>query len=510
VTRPTALGNVTADRVDRRVWIIAAACTCGPLMSGLDSTMVNVSLDTIGRAFATPLGTVQWITSAYLLALALALPLNGWLVDRVGSRRVFLVCFAIFVAASALCGTAGSLSALVGYRVLQGIAGGLLAPMMQLMMARHAGRHMARVIGIAAMPVMVGQMLGPSLGGLVLAFLGWRWIFLVNVPVGLLAIAFAWRVLPRDEPTSKRRLDLLGFAMISPGLALLLEGLVSLAHAAPAAPYSLLGSAVLLAAFAAHALRRPATALIDLRLFRGRIFRAAAATQFVSNAINFGGQLLMPLFFLKLRDASPGLTGLLLAPMGLGVFFALPIMGRLSERFGARAVSGCGAAIALLGTIVVVVNGIPGVTHALVPHWRGDLLLVLSGLGYASYSLIGRDVLARRDPLDVTARSIVWGALAMAPLALLEWWGGLRPALTAGGAAGALYLGVVITALGVVFGDWGLARVEASRAAVFLTVQPIAGALLGVAFLHEPLTVFTAVGGALIVLGLWLTATGPR
>ena len=169
-----------------------------------------------------------------------------------------------------------------------------------------------------------------------------------------------------------------------------------------------------------------------------------------------------------------------------------------------------GAVVALLGTIVVVVNGIPGVTHALAPHWRGDLLLVLSGLGYASYSLIGRDVLARRDPLDVTARSIVWGALAMAPLALLEWWGGLRPALTAGGAAGALYLGVVITALGYLAWNWGLARVEASRAAVFLTVQPIAGALLGVAFLHEPLTVFTAVGGALIVLGLWLTATGPR
>lgn len=168
-----------------------------------------------------------------------------------------------------------------------------------------------------------------------------------------------------------------------------------------------------------------------------------------------------------------------------------------------------GAAVALLGTLVVVVNGIPGVTRALVPHWRGDLLLVLSGLGYASYSLIGRGVLARRDPLDLTARSIVWGAVAMAPLALLEWWDGLRPALTAGGGAGALYLGVVITALGYLAWNWGLARVEASRAAVFLTVQPIAGALLGVLLLHEPLTLFTALGGVLVVLGLWLTATGP-
>lgn len=326
-------------------------------MAGLDSTMVNVSLDTIGRSFGVPLGTVQWITSAYLLALALALPLSGWLVDRFGARRVFLACFIGFIASSALCASATSISALISFRVLQGIAGGLLAPMMQLMMARHAGRHMARVIGVAAMPVMIGQMLGPSLGGLILTWLNWHWIFLVNIPVGLIAIGFAWWALPRDETTSPRRLDLIGFAMISPGLALLLEGLVSLAHQHAAAPFSLAASAILLAGFAVHALRRPAVALIDLRLFKGQVFRAAAATQFLSNAINFGGQLLIPLFFLQVRGASPGLTRLMLAPMGLGVFFALPVMGRLSERFGARAISGSGAAIALLGTLPFALAG---------------------------------------------------------------------------------------------------------------------------------------------------------
>jgi drug/metabolite transporter (DMT)-like permease len=108
----------------------------------------------------------------------------------------------------------------------------------------------------------------------------------------------------------------------------------------------------------------------------------------------------------------------------------------------------------------------------------------------------------------VTARSIIWGVVAMAPLALLEWLGGARPVITALGTAGAIYLGVVITALGYLAWNWGLAQVEASRAAVFLTVQPIAGALLGVLFLHEPLTAFTLAGGALVVLGLWLTATG--
>ena len=347
----------TADRVDRRVWVIAAACTCGPLMSGLDSTMVNVSLDTIGQAFGASLGTIQWVTSGYLLALALALPLSGWLIDRVGARRIFLGCFSGFIVCSMLCGFANSVGVLIGCRVLQGVAGGLLAPMMQMMMARHAGRHMARVIGVAAMPVMVGQMLGPSLGGAILTYLNWHWTFFVNVPVGLVAIAFAWKVLPRDEVTTARRLDLIGFAMISPGLALLLQGLVSLAHGNPEAPYSLAASVVLLAAFAWHALRQPATALIDLRLFRGITFRAAAATQFLSNALNFAGQLLMPLYFLKVRELPPSVTGLLLMPMGLGVFFALPIMGRLSERFGARAISGTGAALSFIGTVPFALAG---------------------------------------------------------------------------------------------------------------------------------------------------------
>ena len=339
------------DRVDPRVWRIAALCSCGPLMTGLDSTMVNVSLDTLGTVFAVPLGTIQWVTSAYLLSLALALPLSGWLIDRVGARRIFLSCFALFVAGSALAGLAGSVETLIACRVVQGIAGGLLAPMMQMMMARHAGRHMARVIGIAAMPVMVGQMLGPSLGGFLLTHLGWRWIFLVNLPVGVLAVAFALHALPRDEATTPRRLDLLGFALISPGLALLLHGLAGLAHGTDGPSYGLLLSVVLLVGFVAHSLRAPGAALIDLRLFTGRIFRAAAATQFVSNAINFGGQLLLPLYFLQIRMASPALTGLLLAPMALGMFFALPLMGRLSERFGARAISGSGAGLAMLGTV---------------------------------------------------------------------------------------------------------------------------------------------------------------
>jgi len=169
-----------------------------------------------------------------------------------------------------------------------------------------------------------------------------------------------------------------------------------------------------------------------------------------------------------------------------------------------------GAGLALLGAIVVVVNGIPGVTHGVAPHWRGDLLLVLSGLAYASYTLLGRAVLRRHSALAVTARSIVWGAIAMAPLAAIEWLAGARPRVDARGVGGALYLAIVITALGYLVWNWGLGRVGAPRAAIFVTLQPIAGAVLGVLLLREPLTAFTLAGGVLIVAGLWLTVTGRR
>jgi drug/metabolite transporter (DMT)-like permease len=174
----------------------------------------------------------------------------------------------------------------------------------------------------------------------------------------------------------------------------------------------------------------------------------------------------------------------------------------LGERLTGR--EALAAALAVAGAALVVVNGIPGVTERLVPHWRGDLLLVLSGLAYASYSLLGRRVLDRHAAGRVTASSILWGALTMLPLALGEWLTGRRPVWTWAAVAGTLYLALVVTALGYLVWNWALRRVEAARAAIFLCVQPAAGSLLGVVLLGEPLTVFTLLGGGLIVGGLAL------
>jgi drug/metabolite transporter (DMT)-like permease len=189
-------------------------------------------------------------------------------------------------------------------------------------------------------------------------------------------------------------------------------------------------------------------------------------------------------------------TLLVLAPLLLGE--------RLSRR------ETLGAVLTLLGAVVVVVDGVPGLTRTLMPHWRGDLLLILSGVAYAAYSLLGQGVLTRHPVARVTAHSVVWGAVSIMPLAVYEWRAGPPPAWTTTAVVGTLYLGVVITALGYAVWNWCLERVGAARVAAFVNVQPLAGAVLGVWWLHEPLTPFLVGGGLLIVAGLHLTVKPGR
>src|ERR1700719_3968270 len=204
-------GGGEADRLGPDVWKITAVTVAGAFMAQLSTTMVNVSLSGLGTELHASLSASQWVTSGYLLALALMLPLNGWLVERIGAKALYLWCFSAFTLSSALCGIAWSANALIAFRILQGMSGGLMAPMTQMMIARAAGKHMARIIGYAAVPVMLGPILGPVIAGAILQFASWRWLFFVNLPVGAVAIILAIFFLPNDrEETQRRDLDLFG------------------------------------------------------------------------------------------------------------------------------------------------------------------------------------------------------------------------------------------------------------------------------------------------------------
>src|SRR5271168_256053 len=270
-----------SDRLDPLVWKITSVAVIGSFLSQLDATVVNVSLSTLAVELHSSLTAIQWVTSGYLLALALMLPLNGWLVERIGARSLYLWCFSAFTLSSALCGIAWSANALIGFRILQGMSGGLMAPMAQMMMARAAGKHMARVIGYAAVPVMLGPILGPVIAGAILQYASWRWLFLVNLPVGAVAIVLAIYFLPNDrEETKQRDLDLVGFSLLSPGLVLFLYGSDHMGQ--HIGQVTLVLSVVLLAMFFTVAIRKGDRALIDLQLFKGKTFAAATVAQFMS------------------------------------------------------------------------------------------------------------------------------------------------------------------------------------------------------------------------------------
>jgi EmrB/QacA subfamily drug resistance transporter len=337
-------------KLDPAVLRVMAVVLLGPFMSQVDSTVVNVSLSAIRDDLHSSTESAQWIVSAYLLALALMLPLNGWLVDRVGAKRLYLGCFTLFTVTSMACGAARSMPALIGGRVFQGMAGGLLAPLTQLMMARVAGKQLARVLGYAVVPVLVAPILGPVLAGAILKHASWPWIFYVNLPIGVFAVALAAWLLPGDEHSLDRRpFDLLGFLLISPGLVALLYGLEQATRGHGFGPLAV--GAALLACFVVHARRAGSSALIDLQLFESRLFATAAVTQFLANGMLYASQFLVPLYLITGAGLSPDRVGWLLAPAGVAMVFVYPLMGAITDRFGCRAVVASGVLLTVLGTL---------------------------------------------------------------------------------------------------------------------------------------------------------------
>ncbi|MFT8890287.1 MAG: DHA2 family efflux MFS transporter permease subunit [Acetobacter papayae] len=336
----------------------------GSFMAQLDATVVNVSLPDIATTLNASFSTVQWVVSGYLLALALTLPLNGWLVGRIGAKAVYLWCFGAFVLASGLCALAWSVSSLIIFRLLQGMAGGLMAPMAQMMVARAAGRHLSRVASAIVVPILLAPLLGPVIAGQILSVASWRWIFLLNIPVGLLALVLAAVFLPDERHIERPRpLDLAGLALLAPALAGFLYGID---HA-----HQTVGLVLLCAAFALFVLyyclarKKGDRALIDLRLFHVPVFSTSATIMFLINGVSFAGQMLLPVWLIQACGIAPDRTGLIMLPLGLGMMCTYPLVGYLTEHFGIRKLTMCGAFCAGAGTLLLVFLACKGLTMSL-------------------------------------------------------------------------------------------------------------------------------------------------
>src|SRR4051812_1293002 len=280
------------DRLGREVWVVAGVVIVGVVMSILDTTIVVVALETLSRDLHAPLDTIQWVSTGYLLALATVIPLAGWMSERFGAKNVYMTSVALFGLGSALCGLAWSAESLIFFRVLQGAGGGMIMPVGMSLMAQVAGPHrVGRVMSVVGVPMLLGPIFGPVIGGLLVDTVSWRWIFFVNLPVVVLALVLAQRFLTSGHGRADAgRLDLTGLALLSPGLVGVVFGLSkSESHGGFTAPIvwiPIVGGVLLVTAFVLHALRvdRP---LLDMRLFRNPVFSAAAATTFLVGAALF-------------------------------------------------------------------------------------------------------------------------------------------------------------------------------------------------------------------------------
>ncbi|GEN16382.1 MFS transporter [Neoasaia chiangmaiensis] len=375
-------------------------------MAQLDATIVNVSLTTLAHELRTSLNTIQWTMSGYLLALALTLPLSGWLVDRFGTRAVYLACFVAFTLSSALCGLAWSGESLIVFRILQGMSGGLLTPMAQLVVARVAGERLPQLAGIMTMPVLLAPLFGPAIAGVLLHVASWRWLFWLNLPVGGLAVVMAMLFLREEsDRQAPRSLDLRGLGLVSVASVLFLLGLDHVA--------AMGGLAALLAAMTSAvsywlwARRQGERALIDLRLLKVPPFRIALGGLFLMNGVSFAGQMLVPVYFIRDCGMSPERAGLFMMPLALGMMCVFPLMGRLTAYFGIRRLASFGAIAALSGTLLLVVMARNGFSF-----WMSSVGLLLRGAGIGAVGIpamsAGYRSIAKPDlPMATTASNIV-------------------------------------------------------------------------------------------------------
>src|SRR4051812_18357369 len=342
--------------LDRALLRVASVVVLGTIMSILDTTIVNVAIETLGRDLDASLSSIQWVSTGYLLALATVIPLTGWAMERFGGKRMWMLSVTLFLAGSTLCGLAWSTESLIVFRVLQGFGGGMLLPIGQAILAQAAGpQRMGRVMSVIGVPTLLGPILGPVIGGVIVDNFSWRWIFFVNVPVGLIALVLAWRILPRADLSRRGAvLDVRGLLLLSPGLAFLVYGLSQVGmQGSFTDSHVLIGvglGVVLLVAFGFHAVQRAERSLIDLSLFRDRAFAAASGTVFIFGVSLFGAMLILPLYYQVVRGASALGAGLLLAPQGIGAAMAMPIAGKLTDRLGAGRIVPFGVIVALLGT----------------------------------------------------------------------------------------------------------------------------------------------------------------
>jgi len=340
-----------------RKWLALAVVAFGTFMTSLDASIVNISLPSIALTFHTPLGgAIEWVVIAYLVVIAAMLLTFGRLSDIVGPKPVWRSGLVIFTLGSAWCGAAGTLEQLIVARAFQAIGGALIfAPSFAIITDAFSATNRGRALGLNSVVFALGTSLGPTLGGLITQHLSWRWIFYVNVPVGVLGVIASHYALRSSDTHShaRPRLDLPGAGLIAAGFACMTLGLSFSQewHWARSASWLLVGLAMLVAAGFLE--RYTPDPVVDLAVFRHRVLGSALATMTLAMVALFAVTFILPFYFEQLRRFSVMESALLLTPLPLTIAVVAPLSGAMADRIGSRWLASGGLALATLGLLLL-------------------------------------------------------------------------------------------------------------------------------------------------------------
>ena len=318
-------------------WVVAIVYVSALFLDILDTTIVNVAIPALGRELHTE--NAEWVVLGYTLSLAVWIPTSGWLGDKFGTKRTFLFALLAFTGGSLLCGTAQTIGQLIAFRVVQGVGGGMLTPVGLAMLFRaFPPAERARAATLIMIPTLAAPALGPVLGGLIVTNVSWRWIFLVNVPIGLVALWFGRRHLQEYRQPSSGRFDVAGFLLSGTALALIVFTLSEGPRAGWTSSLVITcGTLGVLAAIAMTIVElRIPFPMLDLNLLRNRMFRQCNLVGLFSIASFLGVTFVMPLYLQLLRGMTPFASGLTTFPQAFGVMVSSLISGRLYARVGPR------------------------------------------------------------------------------------------------------------------------------------------------------------------------------
>jgi EmrB/QacA subfamily drug resistance transporter len=320
-------------------WLVAAAFVFGIFMDLMDITIINVALPTLGRHFEAGNDSLEWVVTGYTLSLAIWIPASGWIGDRIGTKKTFLFALAMFSVASALCALAWNVESLIAFRVLQGVGGGMMTPVGMAMLFRaFPPEERAQASVVIIIPTVVAPALGPVLGGLFVDYVSWHWIFLVNLPIGIMGFLFTWAFVKEEVQAKVDSFDWKGFALSASGLVLVLFALSRGPEAGWTSTQVLATGAIgvlTLIALVYVELTTPKP-MLNLRLLTDRMFRTSNVVMFATSGGLMGVVFLLPLYLQNLRGYSAVDTGLILMPQAVVIAIMAPLAGKLYPKLGPK------------------------------------------------------------------------------------------------------------------------------------------------------------------------------